>query len=310
MVGLGAWDAREFFLFLKGANVKFQNISRRDFFKDSAAGAIGIGLGLGAASPLKAQSGKRSLKEIGLQLLTVSAEMKKDWKAALQQVAKIGYRNLEFGNAYGDSVAEFKSFVKRLGLSCFAGGGSIGEWKKSPEKIIESSLELGKKWLVCYWPWEGSTENKTLDDWKRMAESLNPIAEKVRKAGLGFAYHNHDLEFKVTEGKIPYDVLLQNTDPSLVGMMIDLYWIEKGGQKPIPYFEKHPGRFPLWHVKDMDATPERSFSCVGRGIIDFPSIFAKADLAGMEYVFVEHDKPSDGIECARVSFEYLHRLTY
>jgi sugar phosphate isomerase/epimerase len=289
--------------------MKRQNTSRRDFLKQSGA-AVGLGLGFGILGRGLAQPGKRRLTNIGLQLLTVSAEMKNDWKAALQTVAKIGYKNLEFGNAYGDSVPEFKSFVKGLGLSCFAGGSSIGEWKKSPEKIIESSLELGKKWLMCYWPWEGSTENKTLDDWKRMAESLNPIGEKVRKAGLGFAYHNHDLEFKMTEGKIPYDLLLQNTDPSLVGMMIDLYWIEKGGQKSVAYFEKYPGRFPLWHAKDMDNTPERSFSCVGQGIIDFPSIFAKADLAGMEYVFVEHDKPADGIECARVSFEYLHKLTY
>jgi len=289
-----------------------KNTSRRDFLKQSGAGAIGIGLGFGMASPALArmQVGKRHLKDIGLQLLTVSAEMKKDWKATLRKVAGIGYRNIEFGDAYGGSVPEFKAFVKELGLACFAGGAALGEWKKSPDKIIDSSLELGKKWLMCYWPWEDSAENKTLDDWKRMAESLNPIGEKVRKAGLGFAYHNHDLEFKVTEGKIPYDVLLQNTDPSKVGMMIDLYWIEKGGQKPLPYFEKYPGRFPLWHAKDMDRTAERSFSCVGQGIIDFPSIFAKADLAGMKYVFVEHDKPSDGIECARVSFEYLKRLTY
>jgi sugar phosphate isomerase/epimerase len=286
--------------------------SRRDFLKRSAAGAVGISLGFGTASSSSArqQVGKRHLKDIGLQLLTVSAEMKKDWKATLSKVAEIGYRNIEFGDAYGGSVPGFKAFVKESGLVCFAGGAALGEWKKSPEKIIESSLELGKKWLVCYWPWEDSPENKTLDDWKRMAESLNPIGEKVGKAGMEFAYHNHDLEFKVTQGKIPYDVVLQNTDPSLVGMMIDLYWVEKGGRKSIPYFEKYPGRFPLWHAKDMDRTADRSFSCVGRGIIDFPSIFAKADLAGMKYVFVEHDKPADGIECARVSFDYLHQLTY
>jgi sugar phosphate isomerase/epimerase len=289
--------------------MKPQNTSRRDFLKQSGA-AVGLGLGFGVIGRGQAQPGKRRLTDIGLQLLTVSAEMKNDWKSTLRKVAEIGYKHIEFGGAYGDSVPDFKAFVNGLGLKCFAGGSSIGEWKKSPEKIIESSLELGKKWLMCYWPWEGSTEGKTLDDWKRMAESLNPIAEKVRKAGLGFAYHNHDLEFRITEGGIPYDIVLQNTDPSLVGMMIDLYWIEKGGQKSVAYFEKYPGRFPLWHAKDMDKTAERSFSCVGQGIIDFPSIFAKADLAGLKHVFVEHDKPADGIECARVSFEYLHQLTY
>ena len=172
------------------------------------------------------------------------------------------------------------------------------------------SLDLGKKWLVCYWPWEDSTDNKTLDDWKSMAEFLNTIGKKVRATGMGFAYHNHDLEFRVTEGKIPYDVVLDNTDPSLVSMMIDLYWIEKGGQKTIPYFEKYPGRFPLWHAKDMDATPERGFACVGDGIIDFASLFAKADLAGMQHVIVEHDMPADGIECARTGFAALETLSH
>jgi sugar phosphate isomerase/epimerase len=290
--------------------MNLKNTSRRDFLRQSAAGAVGLGMGFEMKGPIPARTGKRHLKDIGLQLLTVSAEMEKDWKTTLRKVAEIGYQYLEFGDAYGGSVPEFKAFVKESGLVCLAGGAAIGEWKKSADAIIESSVELGKKWLMCYWPWEDSPENKTLDDWKRMAESLNPIGEKVRKAGLAFAYHNHDLEFKVTQEKIPYDILLQNTDPSLVGMMIDLYWIEKGGQKPIPYFEKYPGRFPLWHAKDMDKTPDRSFSCVGLGILDFPSIFDKADLAGMKYVFVEHDKPEDGIECARVSFDYLKKLTY
>ncbi len=171
-------------------------------------------------------------------------------------------------------------------------------------------MALGKTYAVCYWPWEDSAENKTLDDWKRMAESLNAIGKKSADAGLRFAYHNHELEFRITGGKVPYDTLLENTDPSLVHMMIDLYWVEKGGQKAIPYFEKYPGRFPLWHAKDMDKTQDRSFACVGEGIVDFPALFAKADVAGMKHVIVEHDRPTDGIECARVSFEYLLALRY
>ena len=91
-------------------------------------------------------------------------------------------------------------------------------------------------------------------------------------------------------------------------MEIDLYWIHKGNDEPIHYFEKYPGRFPLAHVKDMDDTPERSFACVGDGIIDFPSIFAKADLAGFKHLIVEHDRPENGMECARTSWEYLQSI--
>jgi len=105
-------------------------------------------------------------------------------------------------------------------------------------------------------------------------------------------------------------VILEGTDPSLVSMEIDLYWIEKGGQKPIPYFEKHPGRFPVWHVKDMDHTQEKSFACVGQGVLDFPALFAKADLAGLKHVFVEQDQPASPMECIQTSFDYLKKLRY
>jgi len=285
--------------------------SRRDFLKKLGASAAGLGLGLSKPVPSRsAAASNRMLQDIGLQLLTVSAEMKQDWKGTLRRVAAIGYKTIECGGPYGESLVDFKKFLKGIGLSAFAGGANMADWKKSADRILEETVALEKKYAVCYWPWEGSAENKTLDDWKRMAEFLNGIGKKAKEAGLGFAYHNHELEFRITGGQVPYDTVLENTDPSLVHMMIDLYWIEKGGRKAIPYFEKYPGRFPLWHAKDMDKTQDRSFACVGEGIIDFPALFAKADTAGMKHVIVEHDKPEDGIECARVSFEYLLALRY
>jgi sugar phosphate isomerase/epimerase len=285
-------------------------MSRRGFLERALAGAAAAGLAGGFAPLAGCAKGKRRLHDIGLQLLTVSKEIQKDWKAALKTVAEIGYTNLEMGGALGGSVPDFLAFCRDLGLVPFAGGADIGTLRKSLDGEIEEALSLGKKWVMCYWPWEGPVENKTLDDWKRVAADLNPIGEKVRKAGLGFAYHNHALEFEPTEGRLPYDLLLENTDPALVDMEIDLYWIEKGGCRAVPFFEKHPGRFPLWHVKDMDATADKSFACVGEGVLDFASVFAKADVAGLEHVFVEHDKPEDGLACARVSYETLRAMRY
>jgi sugar phosphate isomerase/epimerase len=284
------------------------NLSRRSFLK-TTLGTAGVGLGMSwlpgcTASPM------HQLKEIGLQVYTIRDVMDKDWKTALTQVAQIGYKNIEMGNFLGPSLESFMDFLKQIGLKTLSGGGNLSDLEKSLPEIIDSSLKMGKKYVVSFWPWSDSPENKKLDDWKRVAESLNKIGEQVKKAGLVFAYHNHAIEFAVTEGRIPYDILLENTDPALVGMEIDLYWIEKGGCKSIPYFEKFPGRFPLWHVKDMDNTEQRSFACVGQGIIDFPAIFAKAELAGLQYVFVEQDQPVDAIECARVSCEYLKKLRF
>jgi len=286
-----------------------KHFSRRDFVKTASLVTAGLGLNLNLKGCTSSK--ERRLSEIGLQVSTIRAELAKDWQAVLKQVAEIGYNTLELGGTYGDlSIPEFKDFLSGIGLVPLAGGAAMSGLQQSLSEVIDSSLAMGKKYVICYWPWTDSAENKTLDDWKMVAEKLNQIGEQVIKAGLEFTYHNHDIEFKITEDQIPYNLLLDQTDPELVGMEIDLYWNEKGNQKPIPYFEQYPGRFPLWHVKDMENTPERSFACVGEGIIDFPAIFAKADLAGMKHIFVEHDRPENPMECARVSYQYLNQLRY
>ncbi|MBN2001446.1 sugar phosphate isomerase/epimerase [candidate division KSB1 bacterium] len=283
------------------------NTSRRRFIKTTAKSVALAGLTGYLAGCYKTVPEKK-IHQIGLQVFTIQKPYQNDYKAALRQVAEIGYTTLELGGPMGDSLEEFLAFLKELGLRPLAGGASMSGFVESTQAVIEESLKMGKEWIICYWPWTDSKEGKTLDDWIKVAEQLNKIGEQVKKAGLKFAYHNHDLEFEITEGKIPYDILLDRTDPALVAMEIDLYWIIKGNQEPIPYFEKYPGRFPLWHVKDMDNTEERSFACVGQGIIDFPSIFERAETAGLKHMFVEHDRPEDPMECARVSFEYLNNL--
>lgn len=286
-----------------------KSLTRRNFLKQSAGTLAGLGL----AAPLLtacAQTPKRQIDEIGLQVYTIRNSLKNDWQAALRQVAAIGYNTLEMGGFYGESADSFKQFLQEIGLKVLAGGGSIGELRSNPDEIIKKALEMGQEYVVCFWPWSDSPEGKTVDDWKRLAADFNGIGEKVKKAGLTFAYHNHDLEFKLTDGKIPYDILLDNTDPALVFMEIDIYWILKGGQAPIPYLKKYPGRFPLWHVKDMDNTAERGFACVGEGIVNFPEIFNYAETAGLRHIFVEQDQPKDEMACARASHDYLRAMRY
>ena len=131
------------------------------------------------------------------------------------------------------------------------------------------------------------------------------------REGVQFAYHNHDYEFAPLEGQIPYDLLLERTDPSVVRLEMDLYWTFKGGASPVEYFERYPGRFHLLHVKDMDSTPRRFFADVGKGVIDFKSIFAQSRKAGVRHYFVENDEPAGSpFDSLRVSFEYLRRLEF
>ncbi len=282
--------------------------SRRNFLREAVLGAAGLGC---AARPALAAPGARvpALEAgIGLQLFTVAKQLQADWQGTLRAVAAMGYRYVEGGGGLGGSRPALLALLKEIGLVPLVGGASMGQLRSSLDQQIEATLALGQEYLVCYWPWEDEGKDKRLDDWKRAAEALNAIGRKVAGAGLRFCHHNHAIEFAITEGRVPYDVLLESTDPRVVGMQIDLYWIEKGGQKPLPYFEQHPGRFPLWHVKDMDATAARSFACVGQGVIDWRALFAEAQRAGLEHVFVEHDEPADGLACARASIEYLKAL--
>jgi len=128
---------------------------------------------------------------------------------------------------------------------------------------------------------------------------------------LRFAYHNHDFEFAEIEGKIPYDLILAETDPRAVEIKLDLYWITKAGLRPLSYFEKYSGRFPLLHAKDMDGTPQKFFTEVGRGVIDFGQIFSKAKAAGIEHCFIEQDEtPGEPLESVKISLKHLRALRF
>jgi sugar phosphate isomerase/epimerase len=283
-------------------------ISRREFIQTGSALTAGTIAGLPLLTDCTGQD--NPLKNIGLITFTIQNEVRTDYRKALEEVAAIGYRYLEFGGSMGNSLQEFRAFLKKIGLTPLAGGSSMVQMieKENLEKMIAEALELEKKYMVCYWPWLTDALNLTMDELKAAADNLNAIGQTCKDKGIRFAFHNHDKEFWPVGEIIPFDYLLDNTNRDLVLAEMDLYWIKKGNADALPYFEKYPGRFELIHVKDMDETEERSFACVGDGIIDFPSIFEKAKVAGMKYLIVEHDKPEFPMQCARDSYNYLQSV--
>ncbi len=282
--------------------------SKRNFLKTTALGLAGVLTEAALANPLGGNDYKR-IKSIGLIFNTIEKELKNNVVKTLEKVAAIGYKEVEFGGTYGYATAEFGKLLRGLGLQAIAGGGAMKQFlDKDFDKMAEDANLLGKKYLVCYWEWLDGGENKTLDDFKKVAEQFNQIGEKCKKAGLKFAFHNHDKEFKLTEGKIPYDILLENTDNELVTMELDLYWITKGGANPLTYLEKYPTRFSLFHVKDMDKNPTQGMACVGQGLIDFASIFAKAQ--NVKHWIVEHDNPENPMDCISASYDFLKKLRF
>ncbi|HEX3933095.1 MAG TPA: sugar phosphate isomerase/epimerase [Puia sp.] len=295
--------------------------TRRDFLKNTALYSAGV---LAAPTLLRPSAGPA----LGLQLYTVRDAMAKDPAGTLAKVARIGYNSLEGATYnsgdekfYGMDARTFRALLKTNGLVMRSCHYRYGEDSKGAmltngvfngtilhdwDRAVEDAHTLGLQYMICAWLSE--SERGSLDHYKKMAANFNIAGEKCHKAGIQFCHHNHDFEFAAQGGVYPYDILLNDTDPRLVKMELDLYWATKAGQDPVKLFEAHPGRFPLWHLKDMDSTPAHNFTEVGNGTIDFKRIFAHKATAGMKYWFVEQDKcPGSPFDSITKSITYIKK---
>lgn len=283
-------------------------IDRRRFVKTlgAATGAVAAGLLPGSVG---AEEEKKHLERIGLQLYTVRGDMEKDFEGTLRKVADIGYKQVEFAGYFGRSPADVRAILNRYHLDApSAHIGTPAALTKDWEKTLAASKAIGHKYVFVAWV---EPEHRTLDDYRRYADLFNSAGALARNAGLRFGYHNHDFEFVGSGGKLPYDLLLERTDPKLVTMEMDLFWVTKAGKNPLDYFARYPGRFEAVHVKDMDASPEQHMVDVGKGKIDFARIFAQQKKAGIRYFFVEHDNPApSAIDSVRSSYQYLEKLRF
>lgn len=265
-------------------------MKRREFLNKSAA--------MGALSILqkKAWANPEKTKSVGLQLYTLRDDIQKQGiEKILTEVSKLGYKKVENfgygkGKFFGKTVAEYSKLLKDNGLTAISGhymsgrvGGMEGlsnNWKQ----IIDDAAAIGQKYAVLAYL---MPNERKPDDYKQLFDLLNAGNEVAEKAGLTMGYHNHDFEFtERVDGEKPYNLILKNTK---VAMEMDLYWVVKANEKPEEYFMSNPGRFPLWHTKDMANTAAKEFAEVGEGTIDFADIFKHAKHAGLKHYFVEQD---------------------
>lgn len=288
-------------------------INRRNFIQMGSLAAAGFFI--------NAKCDPNSAKYIGLQLYTVREAMEKDPVGTLEKVAKIGYNSTEGATYtgttkfYGMSAAEWKRTLEKFGLIMPSNHYLLGQAEMNGktingtvlhgwDKAVDDAAEAGIKYMVCAYLFD--SERGTIDDYKRISQQFNTAGERCKKAGIQFCYHNHDFEFVPQNGVIPYDVMLRETDKDLVKMELDLYWATKAKHDPVEMFNAHPGRFPLWHVKDMDKTEKQFFTEVGNGTIDFKRIFKAANKAGLKYFFVEQDvTPGSPFVSIEQSYKYI-----
>ena len=253
------------------------------------------------------------IEKIGLELYTVRDALKQDFQGTLSRVAKIGYKEVEFAGYFADlknfnpPPKNTRELLNSLGLD--APATHIPYSAISPENlshVIEASEIIGIKYIVN--PGIDPELQKTADGWKRAAEAFNRAGKETMRSGIQFGYHNHVVEFKPVDGQLPYDILLSECDPKLVKMEMDLGWAHEAKTNPLDWFAKYPGRFPLVHVKDF--TGDGKITDVGKGVIDWKTLLAKADVGGVKHYFVEHDNPKSPFETIQTSYEYLEKLQF
>lgn len=254
-------------------------------------------------------------KDIGLQLWSVRDNMNKDAVSTIQKVAEIGYTFIEAagydnGKFYGMSPAEFKALLDKNGLQFTASHAGYAlpdssNWDEAMawwDECIDAHKAAGAEYII-----QASMDGRgygSLEDLKLYCDYFTAVGEKCKAKGIRFGYHNHDKEFGEVDGQIRYDFMLQNTDPDKVFFELDLYWIKVGGKSAVDYFEKYPGRFWFWHIKDKKELG-------ASGTMDFKSVFAKADLAGMQKIVVEVENYNfEPLESVRLSYNYLNEAEF
>jgi len=257
-------------------------------------------------------------KTLGVQLFTIRDAVAKNLESSLERLASLGYKNLEIfgynGTFFEKSAAEFKTILKNTGLTVTSSHHTTGVEVKGKgtltdgwDKAIEDVHAIGGKYMVCAFMFPNERTNAI---YKSMPALLEKSGKATIAAGIQFAYHNHDFEFQPYEDTLVYDFFIKNTPADIVKMELDLYWISKAGYDPVAYFEKYPGRFPLWHVKDMEAGT-KDITEVGHGTVDFDKIFAARKKAGLKYWFVEQDvSKGDIFESLKSSRDYLAKKNY
>lgn len=265
---------------------------------------------------------KKTKKFGGLALYTVRDAMAKDPKGTLKAVADAGYAYVESANYadgkfYGMTPAEFKSYLKTLGLTAKSAHMGMVNMENA-DQLIADVKTAGISYFVIPVPpmgmftFDQTTRSMamkgTADD---LVKIMNTLGEKCHNAGIKLLYHNHDFEFKpLADGTVIEDVLLEKCNPEFVNFQMDLFWVTKAEVDPLAYFNKYPGRFHAWHVKDMST--EGVFAPVGTGTIDFKRILKAKKKSGMKFYLVEQDNTFglDPLEAINISHKGLKEIGF
>jgi sugar phosphate isomerase/epimerase len=280
-------------------------MKRREFIQTSSAAAVSL-----ITLPSFMDVSKRK-NSIGLQLYTLKDVIPQDPKGVLKKVAEFGYKEIETysykdGKIFGMAFTDFGKYCSDLGMKVVSGHYGMdllrGDWERS----VADAKAIGQQYICV--PWLNDTD-RAPETIKSVCAEINKAGEICNKYGIRLGYHNHDFEFKDVNGQPMYDIMLSELDPKYVGQEMDIYWVVYAGYDPLKYFEKYPGRFEQWHVKDMDKEDRKHNTEVGSGSIDFKAIFAKAKQSGMKHFYVEQEYfKGASLDSVKTGIDYLKKI--
>lgn len=305
------------------------NFNRRSFIKSAGAFSIGGALTGSAILSLSScgQSGEKSegadstgvadaanasapaIPDFGLQLYSVRDIIGADPKGVLKQIAGFGYKKIESyqgdqGVFWGMKPKEFKAYMDELGMTIVS---THADTTKNLEKAAAEAAEAGLLYILQ--PYIGP--QKSIDEWKKRADEFNKRGEICKKAGIKFGYHNHDYSFKELEGQIPQEVLLDNTDKSLVVYELDMMWSEAANADSKAHLTKYAGRYDLCHIKDFVKEPKIESTDLGKGVVDYPSLLKVAFDTGIKQFIVEQEQyPGPVLTSISNDSEYMKKLIF
>lgn len=284
--------------------------TRRSFLRGAAL--TGVALSMPFKNELMAMAANS--KPFGLQLWSVKQALAKDPVGVLKQIAANGYKKIESfeggkGMFWGMKNTEFKKVMDDLGMNMVSSHCNDTGNLASFERKAAAAGEIGLKYLICAF----KGPQKSIDNFKQFSDEFNACGEIAKKHGLRFAYHNHDYSFKAMDGIIPQDLMMKNTDSTIVDFEMDMYWTAAAGVDPVAYMDKFPNRFKLVHVKDMTKTATGHESCViGKGTIDYKNLLSKVAKRGVAHMIVEQEAytGTNELDAARDNAMFVKTLNW
>ncbi|MGL1902130.1 MAG: sugar phosphate isomerase/epimerase [Fibrobacterales bacterium] len=242
----------------------------------------------------------------GVQMYTFRTDLDERFKETLQYIKDSGYDQIELAGYYGNTAETFYEWGQEIGVDFISTHHLTGPLRDSLPELMASANTLKASFMVL--AWLAPTERETIEQYRALAQELNVWGATLKENGLTMVYHNHEFEFETIDGEIPYEVLMADTDPDLVSFQLDVAWAYKSGIDPLKYYSHAPERFPLFHLKDLDAPGAETVLDLGEGNIDYPTILPALLANPNQYYFIEHDHTLDPHETIKTNMTYLNSL--